>query len=240
MNLIGFVLNGVLLVLLGATIFFAVRLSLLLGSFRNSRGELASLISDLSRAIDQAQIAIAGLRESAREGGRELQDKISEARKLGDELDVMTASGEKLARRLEAAMTRAREEGALNAGGAGSAGGFGGGAGNSAGSGTAALFRGAPRKGAGASGINADDPSAMAGRARAENGGFSIRDREMNESAADRDDSRGGAVPDRPALFPGDDPAAADEESMPDGLYSKAERDLYSALKKGTGRGRGA
>ncbi len=237
MNMIGFVLNGVLLVLLGATIFFAVRLSLLLGSFRSSRGELASLISDLSRTIDQAQIAIAGLRESAREGGRELQDKINEARKLGDELDVMTASGEKLARRLEAAMTRAREEGALVAGG---------GAGGSAGSGTAALFRGTPRKGAGGGAEGASVAAASGG------GGFSIRDREMNDREMERGDVRGGAeskaesragagmIPDRPALFPGDDPAEADEEAMPDGLYSKAERDLYSALKKGTGRGRGA
>lgn len=212
MSLIGFVLNGVLLVLLAATIYFAVKLSLSLGAFRNSRGELAALISELSRTIDQAQIAIAGLRESAREGGRELQEKIDTARTLGDELDVMASSGEKLARRLDGVMARAREESA---------------------SGAAALFRGAPGRGAGDERTGFSRPSAVPAAAAAP-GGFAIRDREMDAGGA----PSSAAIPARPALFPGDDPDAAEDESVPEGLYSKAERELYDALKKG-GRGRG-
>ncbi len=206
MSLIGFVLNGVLLVLLAAPIYFAVKLSLSLGAFRNSRGELAALISELSRTIDQAQIAIAGLRESAREGGRALQEKIDMAQALGDELDVMAASGEKLARRLEAVMARGREESA---------------------SGAAALFRGAPpRK---ASGNETEASGVPDG-----SGGFAIRDREIDAGGA----PPSARVPDRPALFPGDDPDAAEDDAIPEGLYSKAERELYAALKKG-GKGRG-
>lgn len=215
MSLIGFVLNGVLLVLLAATIYFAVKLSLLLGAFRNSRGELASLISELSRTIDQAQIAIAGLRESAREGGRELQEKIDQAQALGDELDVMASSGEKLARRLESVMARAREESA---------------------SGAAALFRGAaPRRGSEEEAVGSGG-SAASGSPPAP-GGFAIRDREMDAGGAPS--SAFAAAPARPALFPGDDPDSAEDDAIPEGLYSKAERELYAALKKGT-KGRGA
>lgn len=213
MSLIGFVLNGVLLVLLAATIYFAVKLSLSLGAFRNSRGELAALISELSRTIDQAQIAIAGLRESAREGGRELQEKIDQAQALGDELDVMASSGEKLARRLEGVMARAREESA---------------------SGAAALFRGtAPRRGSEEEPGGSGAP-AVSG-APAATGGFAIRDREMDAGGA----PSSAATPARPALFPGDDPDSAEDDAVPEGLYSKAERELYTALKKGA-KGRGA
>lgn len=201
MSFFGFVLNGVLLALLCATIFFAVRLSLSLKAFRESRAGLSALISDLSRNIDQAQIAIAGLRESARDAGKDLQEKIAAARSLRDELDLMTESGENLAKRLENLATRAREEGAS--------------------SGAASLFRaGARRSGAG--------------------GGFAIRDRDIDsgsEPSARAGRSSASPIPAAPALFPGDS-GPEDEDEAPEGLNSKAERDLYAALRKGAKGGR--
>lgn len=108
MTLFAFILNGVILVLLGAMIFFAVKLSLALRSFRDNRAELRDLIESLSRAILQADGAIRGLREAAREGGRDLQGTIGEARGIQDELRIMIESGDSLARRIESAVDRGR------------------------------------------------------------------------------------------------------------------------------------
>ncbi len=108
MSVFGFILDGVILVLLGAVIFFAVRLSLALRTFRDNRAELRDLVDSLSRAILQADGAIKGLREAARDSGRDLQGAIGEARSLQDELRIMIESGDSLARRMESAVDRAR------------------------------------------------------------------------------------------------------------------------------------
>lgn len=203
MNFLGFVLNGVILILLGATIFFAVRLSLSLKAFRESRAGLSALIADLSRNIDQAQIAIAGLRETARDAGKDLQDRIAAARQLRDELDVMTESGGNLAKRLEGAATRAREEGVT-----------------ATAAGTAALFRG------------------TSGRppARPASGGFAIRDRDADVEV-EVEEPAPASAPSQSLSFP---PGPDREESRgAEALHSKAERDLYAALRKGA-RGGGA
>lgn len=108
MTLFGFILDGVIAVLLGAMIFFAVRLSLSLRAFRENRAEMRGLVESLSRAILQADGAIKGLREAARESGRDLQGTIAEARSIQDELRIMIESGDSLARRIESAVDRNR------------------------------------------------------------------------------------------------------------------------------------
>jgi hypothetical protein len=99
------ILDGLILVLLGGTIFFAARLSVHLKTFRSNRTQLEKLVSELAEQIAQADRAVAGMREAAREGGRDLQQRINEARALSEELQFMNETGNNLAGRLEKVAT---------------------------------------------------------------------------------------------------------------------------------------
>lgn len=101
MPLLSLILDGIIILLLAGTIFYAVRLSGHIKVFRNSRKELEKLLADLSGHIEKADHAIEGLRENARQSGRDLQALISEARALSDELQIISESGNSLAARLE-------------------------------------------------------------------------------------------------------------------------------------------
>lgn len=100
-NVLPMIMDVMVMALLGATIFYAMRLSRQLKLFRDSRKGIEALMKDLSGQIDRAEAAVEGLRAGAEKTGRNLQDKINEARSLKDELDVMTESGDSLAKRLE-------------------------------------------------------------------------------------------------------------------------------------------
>lgn len=95
------ILDAVIIVLLGATIFYAARLSLYLRDFRAGKKDMDKLISSLADHIVRAEKAITGMRESARESGRDLQSLINEAKALSEELQFMGEAGNSLASRLE-------------------------------------------------------------------------------------------------------------------------------------------
>lgn len=95
------IMDGLVLVLLAATIFFAARLSLYLKTFKDSRRDLDKTIHDLATQIEKAEKSVQGLRETAKDSGRDLQAKISEASALLDELQLVTQAGDSLATRLE-------------------------------------------------------------------------------------------------------------------------------------------
>lgn len=95
------ILNGVMIVLLGATILYAIRLSSHLKTFRDSRKDFDRLVRDLGGQIEKADIAIAGLKQAAKDNGRNLQDKIDAAKALSDELQLMVESGDSIASRIE-------------------------------------------------------------------------------------------------------------------------------------------
>lgn len=95
------ILDVVILVLLGLTIVYAARLSLQLRRLRDSKSELDRVVKDLIRNLDRADRTVAGLREAAKDSGRELQDSIDKAQSIADELELMTDSGDRLAARLE-------------------------------------------------------------------------------------------------------------------------------------------
>lgn len=103
------VLDISILVLLAAVIFFAARLSLNLRNFRRERYALDNLVSDLARNVGMAEAAISGLRNAAREAGRDLQGMINEAKSLTDELEIMAESGNNIAGRLESASQKRRK-----------------------------------------------------------------------------------------------------------------------------------
>jgi len=94
--------------LLGATIYFAVKLSRHLDSFRSNRATMENLIRELSGQITRAQEGISFLDELSANRGDELRRSITKAQALSDELQLMTESGNSLAERLETMAVRNR------------------------------------------------------------------------------------------------------------------------------------
>lgn len=109
MEILALVLDGLVMLLLAATIFIAWRLSENLNAFRKGRKDLDKLIQDLSRNIEKAELSITGLKNASRNAGKDLQVLVNEARTLSDELQLMTEAGDNIASRLERLAERNRE-----------------------------------------------------------------------------------------------------------------------------------
>ena len=105
----GFILDGLILVFLAVTIFYAARLSLFLKSFREGRNGMQILIRDLSQTIDKAETSIKAMKQQILESESELREIINEAKFLSDELRFMNETGDSLADRLEKLADRNRE-----------------------------------------------------------------------------------------------------------------------------------
>lgn len=105
---LGLLLDIVIIVLLGATIFYALRLSRHLDAFRSNRSDMERLIRDLSTQIVRAQEGVTALDDVAKTSGDELRVLITKAQALTDELSLMTEAGDSMATRLETLATRNR------------------------------------------------------------------------------------------------------------------------------------
>lgn len=98
---LGTLIDLVILGLLLATIFYALRLSAQLKVLKQSKVELERLVSNLAANISRAQEAIQEMHEVADESSDELNSLIKQARGLSDELQLITEVGGNLAKRLE-------------------------------------------------------------------------------------------------------------------------------------------
>lgn len=200
-GIVSLVLDCLILALLGASIFYSVRLSLRLKTFRDSREELANLLEDLSNNITQAEQAILGMKETARSAGGDLQDRIGKARTLCDELQFISEAGNNLASRLERLAARGP------------------------GDHPAQQPVSAPRETPGETprALQTGRPSAQA-PASASGPSFAIRDRDFDRGEQD---------------VKIENPFSEDEDDEAGplaGLHSKAEKDLYEALRRNRGR----
>lgn len=99
--MLSLVLDILVLVGLGFTIYYCIRLSKSLNNFRQYRQEFNVLLQELSNNITKAQDAIANLKDSSFEAGEDLQKVINNSRNLADELQLMNDMGNALANRLE-------------------------------------------------------------------------------------------------------------------------------------------
>lgn len=97
-----------MLALLGATIFYAHRLSASLNNFRETRREFDKVMTELSRNIDDAERSITSLKAATRDTGQGLQKTLNDARGTASDLEIIIRSGEKLAHRLETLADRNR------------------------------------------------------------------------------------------------------------------------------------
>ena len=109
MQVLGLVIDGIILVLLAATVFYAARLSLALKQFREGKAEFAQLLNQLHQATSQADQSILNLQKSTEDSGHNLQMRINSAKSLSDELQLMTEAATNLADRLEGMAGKNRE-----------------------------------------------------------------------------------------------------------------------------------
>jgi hypothetical protein len=93
-------LEIVLILLLGATLFHAVRLERALGVLKRDRAELQDLIADFNTSTRQAEIGIERLRVAAEGAGQQIAQQVDAALALKDDLVLLIERGNRLADRL--------------------------------------------------------------------------------------------------------------------------------------------
>ncbi len=98
---IGAIIDVIVLLFLGVTIFYAWRLSTYMKIFRDSRKEMEALFIKLDADITRAEKSVLGMRNAAESAGMKLNETIKESKFLSDELKFMNEAGDSLASRLE-------------------------------------------------------------------------------------------------------------------------------------------
>lgn len=102
-------LEVVLLVLLSAMLFHALRLERALGIVRRDRAELEGLLAAFNDSTHQAENGIERLRSAADGAGRHIARQIESASALKEDLLALIDRGERLADRMDALIRQTRE-----------------------------------------------------------------------------------------------------------------------------------
>ena len=101
-------LEILLVVLLAATLFHAVRLERALGVLKRDRAALEDLIATFNASTRQAEVGIDRLRTAADGAGRQLSRQVEAAAALKEDLLFLSQRGERLADRLDGQVRAAR------------------------------------------------------------------------------------------------------------------------------------
>ncbi|GEQ96745.1 hypothetical protein JCM17844_03820 [Iodidimonas gelatinilytica] len=101
----GLLMDGILIMLLGAVLFACIRVNGRLIDMRKGQNELAGLMGRLESSTKQAQDAVSHLRKESAEAIDDLSSASRKARALADELTLITEAGDNLANRLEKRLT---------------------------------------------------------------------------------------------------------------------------------------
>jgi F0F1-type ATP synthase membrane subunit b/b' len=107
---LSFLLDIVIVVLLGVTIYYALRLSKSLNDFRGQRKEFDKLLDELTRNLTAAERSIHSLRAASTDAGKGLAEIANKSRSLVSELQIINQSGETLASRLESLIARGKQQ----------------------------------------------------------------------------------------------------------------------------------
>lgn len=97
-------LQIVLMIMLAATMFHAMRLERALGVLRRDRTALEELVHGFNDSTRQAETGIERLRAAADGAGRQIARHVDQARGLKNDLDFLISRGEKVADHLERAV----------------------------------------------------------------------------------------------------------------------------------------
>lgn len=93
--------NLLFIILLSCMIFYSIRLNKQLKAFAESRDDFQSMMKDLNNTFGEADNNIKGFQSLTSDSHRELDEKISLAISLADELKFMIESADHIATRLE-------------------------------------------------------------------------------------------------------------------------------------------
>jgi hypothetical protein len=103
-----FILELALEILLGLTLIYCVVLERRLAAVRKGQEGLSRTIGELNMAIAGAGASLRALKAAAGEAAQTLDERLKRARLHIDELSVLTASGERIAQRMEGAASAPR------------------------------------------------------------------------------------------------------------------------------------
>jgi hypothetical protein len=103
-----FYLELTLEVLLAFTLAYCVILERRLAAVRKGQEGLSRTIGELNMAISGAGASLRALKSAAGEAAQTLDERLKRARLHIDELSVLTASGERIAQRMEGAAASPR------------------------------------------------------------------------------------------------------------------------------------
>ena len=95
------ILDGLVVVMLAATIFYAAALSRRLNKLRDNRREMETAVRQFAEASVKADASVKGLKRTADESGTNLQKLIDRGQALRDELAFLVEAAEAVADRLE-------------------------------------------------------------------------------------------------------------------------------------------
>jgi len=108
--------DGIVAILLVATLIYLRRFSKQTEAIRSSRGEFEKLIADLTKSTDQAASHLHQFKVTAEVAGGDLQARVERTQglttqfgKLGDDLKLLVERAESAANRLEAVIARSRQ-----------------------------------------------------------------------------------------------------------------------------------
>lgn len=108
------ILDGIVIVLLGVTIYYAVVLSRRLAALRAAEGDMGAKLEAFDAAAARAEASLVGIRKAAPPADGEAEPGEgagAQAAALKDDLTLLVERGEALADRLEALVRRARVAG---------------------------------------------------------------------------------------------------------------------------------
>jgi hypothetical protein len=105
---LAFVAELILEVLLAATLCYCIVLERRLAAVRRGQEGLKTHIGELNMAISGAGASLRALKAAAGEAAQTLDERLKRARLHIDELSVLTASGERIAQRMEGAAASPR------------------------------------------------------------------------------------------------------------------------------------
>ena len=101
-------LEIVLMLLLGATLFQAIRLERALGVLKRDRAALEAIVAGFNVSTSQAESGIQRLHAAADGAGRQIAGQLTKSVALRDDMAYLTERGERLADRLDNLIRTAR------------------------------------------------------------------------------------------------------------------------------------
>ncbi len=97
---LGLILDAILIGVVGAGIWQAIRLIRQLQGLHASRIEMEKFVRDFNSAVIRAEKGVDGLRNAARESGDDLEKLVEKANMVRDELTFIVESADSVAERL--------------------------------------------------------------------------------------------------------------------------------------------